>query len=72
MLVVTEEGGFNRFHNITLCPYDKRLLDQSLLGEADKEYINGYHARVWAKLAPKLAGDEATLAWLKEATAPLP
>jgi Xaa-Pro aminopeptidase len=72
MLVVTEKEGFNRFHNITLCPYDKNLLDFSLLTAGDREYINEYHKRVWTELSPKLFGEESVLAWLKEATSPLP
>lgn len=72
MLVVTEKEGFNRFHNITLCPYDKNLLDFSLLTAADREYINEYHKRVWTELSPKLFEEESVLAWLKEATSPLP
>ena len=70
--VVTDESGLLCFENLTLCPYDKNLLDFSLLTAADREYINEYHKRVWTELSPKLFGEESVLAWLKEATSPLP
>ena len=31
ILLVREENGFNWFENLTLCPYDRNLLDESLL-----------------------------------------
>ena len=47
MLVVVERDGLKGFDNLTLCPYDKNLLDHSLLTQADVVFINEYHKRVW-------------------------
>lgn len=71
ILLVCEEDGFNWFDNITWCPYDRNLIDRNLITPADKQFIDGYHQKVWEVLAPRLAGDEDTLAWLKQAVAPL-
>ena len=71
MLVVVKKDGISGFENMTLCPYDKNLIDQSLLTKADFQFINDYHQRVWDIVSPLLQGDEDSLAWLKEATSPL-
>ena len=40
--------------------------DQSVVTEAEKAWLNAYHARVREVVDPQV--DEATKAWLKEAT----
>ena len=35
MLLVQEKDGFNWFENLTLCPYDRQLIDKSLLTTSD-------------------------------------
>jgi Xaa-Pro aminopeptidase len=69
LLLVCEQDGFNWFKNLTLCPYDKNLIELELVTKNDIEFINVYHQRVWDTLSPRLEGDEVTLAWLKQATA---
>ena len=54
MLLVREQNGFNRFENLTLCPYDKNLIEKSLLTASDIDFINTYHKRVWDTLSPSL------------------
>ena len=41
-----EKEGYLRFENLTLCPYDKNLIDVNLLTKNDIDYINKYHKRV--------------------------
>ncbi|MDP6937101.1 MAG: M24 family metallopeptidase C-terminal domain-containing protein, partial [Candidatus Marinimicrobia bacterium] len=53
------------FENLTFVPIDTRLLDQSLLTEDEKDWLNIYHREVLEKIAPLV--NEVVLAWLKEA-----
>ena len=49
---------YYEFETLTLCFYDTRLLDMSLLTEDEKAWINAYHQRVYDTLAPRLSEDE--------------
>jgi Xaa-Pro aminopeptidase len=76
LAVVTEaapigdgERPMHGFETLTLAPIDRRLIDASLLTDAERGWLNAYHARVRGALAPKLPGDD--LAWLEAATRPL-
>ncbi|MBB2964028.1 aminopeptidase P family protein [Methylobacterium sp. R2-1] len=57
------------FETLTLAPIDRRLIDPALLGPAETEWLDAYHARVHAALSPDL--DEETRDWLAAATQPL-
>jgi len=57
------------FANLTLAPLHKDLIEVSLLTEAERDYINDYHADVWAKIGGHVEGD--VKAWLKEACSTL-
>ena len=57
------------FANLTLAPLHKDLIDVSLLTDAERNYVNEYHADVWNKIGGEVEGDVKT--WLKEACAPL-
>ncbi len=57
------------FETITRAPYDRRLIDLSLLTAAEIAWVDAYHALVWQDVADHV--DDATRAWLKQATAPL-
>lgn len=65
----TEFGEFLEFETLTLCPIDTRCIDRALLRQDEIDWLNGYHATVRERLAPKVEG--AALAWLNERTAPL-
>jgi Xaa-Pro aminopeptidase len=60
---------FLRFETLTLAPFDRWLLDPALLDPAERTWLDAYHARVAAEVAPHL--DPATARWLKGACAPL-
>lgn len=66
------EGGrqFLQFETLTLVPIDRRLMALDLLTAGEIAWIDGYHARVWAEISPLLT-DDADLAWLRSATAPV-
>ena len=57
------------FETVTLCPYERALIDVALLTDAERNWIDTYHARVLAELGPLVGKDEH--AWLKGACAPL-
>ena len=58
------------FETLTLAPFDRRLVDVSLLQTDERDWLDAYHARVFAEIGPMLDGE--TLAWLEQAAAPLP
>lgn len=57
------------FETITLCPIDRNLIEVSLLSADERSWLNAYHARVLAALAPQL--DATNQHWLAAACAPL-
>ncbi len=66
------EGGdlpMHRFETLTLAPIDRRLVAVEALTTTERDWLNAYHARVVAEIAPHVGGD--TVTWLKAATAPL-
>ncbi len=66
-------GGDDRemlsFDTLTYVPFDRRLIDTNLLTQAERDWIDTYHADTLALLAPRL--DEETSKWLAAACAPL-
>ncbi|TCR61846.1 aminopeptidase P family protein [Bosea sp. BK604] len=75
-LIVVEErqipGGDRTiygFETITWAPYERALIDLSLLDEGEIAWINAYHAQVWSNLAPLMEGEAK--AWLEQACLPL-
>lgn len=61
-----EYGQFMYFETITFVPFDLDGLDESLLTQYDKEWLNAYHRQVFEKVSPYLSDDE--VAWLRKAT----
>jgi len=57
------------FENLTMAPLDRRLIDVSLLTDAERKWIDDYHAEVREKISPLVPAGVA--AWLAEATAAL-
>ena len=57
------------FEALTLVPFDRRLLDRSLLTDSESEWIDSYHALVAAQITPLLEGADKD--WLEQATLPL-
>jgi len=57
------------FETVTLAPIDRDLVATGLLTQAERDWLNAYHARVRAALGPKLDGD--CRAWLDAVTAPI-
>ncbi len=54
------------FETLTLAPIDLACIEPGLLTDAERLWLNDYHRRVRETVGPQ--GDEATRAWLAEAT----
>ncbi|WMC10628.1 aminopeptidase P family protein [Oceanimonas pelagia] len=57
------------FEHLTQVPFDRRLIDTAWLDTRHIDWLNHYHAGVWEKISPQLAGED--LIWLEQATRPL-
>ncbi|KAL2241367.1 probable Xaa-Pro aminopeptidase P [Sesamum indicum] len=77
VLIVKEGGtkfnfgdrGYLSFEHITWAPYQKKLMDVSLLVPEEIEWLNNYHSKCREILAPYLNASE--MEWLKKATEPI-
>jgi Xaa-Pro aminopeptidase len=57
------------FETLTLAPIDRALIDRALLTPAEHAWIDAYHARVLAEVAP--AVEPEVRAWLRQVCGPL-
>jgi Xaa-Pro aminopeptidase len=57
------------FETLTLVPFDRRLIDPSLLTRDELAWLNAYHAEVRRKIEKLLKGSSRS--WLRDATATL-
>ena len=63
------EGRYLGFDCLTWVPLDRRLIEKSLLTQGEIAWVDDYHAKTRALLAPQLEGED--LAWVERETAPL-
>lgn len=64
--MITEFGKFLQIEPLTLCPIDTAPIDLTMLMPEELAWLNEYHAKVYAELAPYL--DEEEKKWLENAT----
>ena len=64
-----DDAGFMAFETVTLCPFDRRLIDGDMLSPPERKWLNDYHARVQAVLTPELSDDPDCCDWLAAACA---
>lgn len=62
----TEFGKFLQIEPLTLCPIDTAPIDLTMLMPEELAWLNDYHVKVYAELAPYL--DEEEKKWLENAT----
>ena len=62
----TEFGKFLQIEPLTFCPIDTAPIDLAMLMPEELTWLNEYHAKVYAELAPYL--DEEEKKWLENAT----
>ncbi|GAB4844101.1 actin patch protein [Ancistrocladus abbreviatus] len=63
------DKGYLEFEHITWAPYQRKLMDLSLLSPEEISWVNNYHSRCRELLVPYM--DETEMAWLKKATEPI-
>lgn len=75
-LILVEKAAFEhstkpflKFETLTLVPYDRNLIEPSLLPRESRDWLNAYHVRVREALSPHLSAK--ALSWLQKATAPI-
>ncbi|RLV84244.1 hypothetical protein DV515_00016313, partial [Chloebia gouldiae] len=68
------EKPFLTFEVVSLVPYDRNLIDLSLLSPEQIRYLNSYYERIRARVGPELRRQrlEEAYAWLQESTEPFP
>jgi Xaa-Pro aminopeptidase len=59
------------FEHVTMVPYCRRLIDETLLTSKEKSWLNEYHADIRAKTKDFFDGDEETIKWLERETQPI-
>ncbi len=69
MVVCEAEHNMLGFETITFAPFDRALMDISLMSPSEIDWVNQYHNSVARKIS-HLVNDEER-AWLESATAPL-
>lgn len=57
------------FETLTFAPIDRRLIEVEMLSGEERDWLNAYHAEVFARIAPLV--DAETKAWLETATQPV-
>ncbi len=62
-------GEFYGWETLTLCFYDTKLFDLSIMTEQEIAWVNAYHQRVVDEICPLLTAEEA--AWLRNKCATL-
>ncbi len=62
-------GDFLKFETLTLCPYERDLIEPTLLTDDQINWINSYHRRVYRELSPYLNKEEEQ--WLFKKTTEL-
>ncbi|HEX9557432.1 MAG TPA: aminopeptidase P family protein, partial [Reyranella sp.] len=60
------DRAYLEFETLTLAPIDLNAVEPGLLTDTERGWLNDYHRRVRETVGPKV--DEATRAWLAEAT----
>jgi Xaa-Pro aminopeptidase len=67
--IADAEGEWLGFETLTLAPIERRLVDWSLMNEAETAWWNQYHARVLKVIGPQLEGEARD--WLEAQCAPV-
>ena len=65
----TTEDEWLTWETLTLCPYDTKLIDLSLLTEQELQWLNDYHAEVYRRISPLLDNEDAK--WLRTKCKPI-
>ncbi|KAI1448366.1 aminopeptidase-like protein [Annulohypoxylon stygium] len=56
------------FEHVTMVPYCRKLIDETLLTDAEKTWLTDYNKEIWEKTKGYFENDKVTLAWLERET----
>lgn len=59
------------FEHVTHVPIQTRLVDEAILTPEERDWLNGYHAQVKAKVGPLLEPGSDAYRWLERETQPI-
>lgn len=59
------------FEHVTMVPYCRKLIDESLLTRREKHWLNEYHADIHAKTKDYFEPGSVAMKWLERETAPI-
>ncbi|KAJ5833519.1 hypothetical protein N7474_001830 [Penicillium riverlandense] len=59
------------FEHVTMTPIGRKLIEPSLLSDAELKWVNDYHAEIWDKTHHFFTEDELTTKWLERETKPI-
>ncbi|NOX72464.1 MAG: aminopeptidase P family protein [Alphaproteobacteria bacterium] len=68
-LATADKRKMLEFETISFTPIDRNLIDAAMLSEAERDWIDAYHAEIFDKIAPNCSPE--TQSWLKRACAPI-
>lgn len=57
------------FEALSLYPFDLKLIEPTLLNQAEKQWVNDYHQKVFERLSPMLSPEEQK--WLEQKCQPI-
>jgi Xaa-Pro aminopeptidase len=63
-----EDHPYLGFEHVTMVPYCRKLINETLLSQREKRWINDYHADIYAKTKCLFEDDPLALEWLKRET----
>ena len=69
-----EKSEYLSLKSLTMCPYERRLIDKDSLTKDEIKFINDYHKRIYDTVSEELllhSTDKKALEYLKDSTKPL-
>ena len=69
-----EKSEYLSLKSLTMCPYERRLIDKDSLTKDEIQFINDYHKRIYDTVSEELllhSTDKKALEYLKDSTKPL-
>ena len=64
-----DQTGKLHFETISFVPIDRRMIEEDMLSDGERDWLNSYHAECRTRIGPRLSPPARD--WLDQATAPL-
>lgn len=66
-----KKQGYLGFEDLTMVPIDRQLIIKEELNEDEIKWLNDYHVKVRANIAPLVENDPVAKEWVQRNTEPL-